>query len=115
MTDSPRQRACPPAGTPALEQHQPHPEHTTGDPEPSDPSAAHSMRRPATASRTYGRYRGRPAGRSLTPPPTSTRATTSGEQEQEDQLQEHGVDRPRSFRNDQLHAGLMTRWPRSAT
>jgi len=58
-------------------------------------SARNSLRRPATASRTCGRWRGRPTGRFLTSPPTSTRHKPGAEPEEKDQLQEHGVDRPR--------------------
>jgi len=70
MTDSPRQRACPPAGTPALEQHEPHPEHTTGDTRtrltPPPPTAcADRRRRQGPAAATAGALPGAPWPRRL--------------------------------------------------
>ena len=100
MTDSP-----PPglstAGAPALE-HAPDPEtHHRPEPHRLVFSALNSMRRPASASRTYGRCAVDPPGRSLTPTPhcgaPETRQRTTRKKIND---WNYGVDRPRSFRND---------------
>src|SRR4051812_1839501 len=52
------------------------------------------------ASRTCGRYRGRPAGRSLTPPPTSTRPRPAENTPKKINHKNKRVDRPRSYRDD---------------
>ena len=95
--------ACPPAGAPALEHA-----HPTRAPKRTEPhrlafSAPNSVRRPASASRTYGRCAVDPPGRSLTPtPPCGAPNSRRRSTRKKINDQNYGVDRPRSFRNDNL-------------
>jgi hypothetical protein len=65
-------------------------------------SAAKIVRQPAPASRPYGRLRGRPYGRALTPTPQSGALKHPAEKDKSKKTPpQTALDRPRSFRDDQ--------------
>jgi hypothetical protein len=89
----------------ALAQHHtPQPRHRRSRTNPFDPPPLNSMRRPASASRTYGRYavalRAIPDSAAYLDAPTGSRRTAERKINSKG-----GVDRPRSFRDDQRGNG----------
>ena len=91
--------------------HRPWSTHPTPLPRPKGAldnffSASNSVRRAASTSRTSGRSAVGPAGRSWTSTPIPARSQAGEEPQEKDHLLEHGVDRPRPFRDDKLWLGI---------
>src|SRR3954447_4456626 len=107
MTDSPHRG---PVHQPGHRHWSTHPTSTPSHrPEPPPTrtfSALNSVRRLASASRTYGRCAVDPAGPSLTPTPHRGAPTSRRRNPGKRSTEELPVDRPRSFRNDSCGAGV---------